>query len=262
MNNSREPIYFYIQKSWYRGKMPVFYESNKYDFQKILENNYEVIKNEIIENYKRENSLYIPQHAPPPYKFDSEKWKICTFYAFQIKYNKALNEFPVIAGVLKKIPGLITAQISVLEPHTYIRPHFGSSNAVIRSHLAIQIPGSLPTVGMKILHEERGWEEGKVLSFCETYRHYVWNYSDFPRIVLLIDTIHPEYAERKYFISCGVLASQILKVIVNKFPSTKSFPDLIVTMFHRSFTYVFIFLIYLQNLLNIDVQRIARWLRK
>ena len=262
MKKIREPIYFYILKDWYRGNMPVFYASNKYDFQNTLENNYHSIKNEIIEKYSSDSKIFIPQHAPPPYKFDNDRWKICTFYGFLLKYENTLKEFPVIAEVLKKIPHLITAQISVLEPHTKIKPHFGSSNAVIRSHLAIQIPGKLPELGMKMLHEERSWEEGKVVSFCETYRHYVWNNTDYPRIVLLIDTIHPDYIDKKYFICGGVLSSQVLKIFVEKLPFTKTLPDFITLIIHRFFTYALIVIVYLQNIFEINIANISEKLKR
>jgi aspartate beta-hydroxylase len=37
----------------------------------------------------------------------------------------------------------------------------------------------------------RRWEEGKVLLFDDSFEHEVWNETDLPRLVLIMDIWHP-----------------------------------------------------------------------
>jgi hypothetical protein len=170
-----------------------------------------------------------------------------------LKYPDNLKVFPFLSNVLDQIPNLVTAQISVLGPNTKVKPHFGGSSAIVRSHLGIVIPGKYPELGLRIRTEELCWEEGKVISFCESYRHYVWNYSAQHRIILLIDTVHPDYADKKRFVSAGVLAMLVLKVFVTKFPSTRNVPKWFTWLTHRFFTLIFICLILAQDYLHLNI---------
>jgi aspartyl/asparaginyl beta-hydroxylase (cupin superfamily) len=255
----REPIYFYIYKDWYTGKLPPIYKPEDLDFHDILTSNYEAIREEVLKVYSNGAKGFKLQYAP--YKFDNNKWKVCSFYGFQLRYQDNLKAFPVLAEVLKKIPLLVTAQISVLGPNTRVKPHFGGSSAIIRSHLGLVITGAYPELGLRIRTEELCWEEGKVISFCESYRHYVWNNSSKPRIILLIDTVHPDYRDKKLFISAGVLAMLVLKVIVTKFPITKRSPKWLVFTIHRFFTAIFMSLILVQDYFKLDVAGILQKLK-
>jgi hypothetical protein len=219
MKETREPIYFAYTNQWYKGKMPSFYESESTPHLNILEDNFEEIKNEILD-FLSTKRLEL-KSINVPFEYSNDKWKILTLITFLISYKKNLNKLPLLSNLLEKIPGLVTAQISILGPKSKIPPHFGSSNALIRSHLGIVVPDNLPKLGIRVKSEERCWEEGKMTSFCESHRHYVWNNSDSERIVLLIDTIHPDYIKKKYFICSGVISLLLLRGISLKFPILK-----------------------------------------
>lgn len=256
---NKEPIYFNIIGKRYKGKMPTFYKNKEFELTKILEANYPQIKEEITNYYNSKKESFVTQYVP--YKWKEEKWKVFTFFGFLLKYPKNLKEFPHLGKVLDKIPHLVTAQISVLEPHMRVKAHFAGSNALIRSHLAIVIPGTYPEIGFRIRQEERCWEEGKVLSFCESHPHYVWNYTDYNRIVLIIDTIHPDYTHKKYYISGGMLSMLTLKMFSFKFPILKKTPDWLTILIHRFFTFGFTISILLQMIFKFNIASILQKLK-
>lgn len=248
---AREPIYFYVTGKWYTGKLPNFYDVSTLSSTKILEDNYEKIKEEILSFYDRHANIIRPNNTSRQYK--EEGWKNLSLYGFMLRYPNHIKYFPFLGQLIETIPNLITAQIAVLEPHVRVKAHFGDTNALIRSHLGIVVPGQYPELGFRNGSQERCWEEGKVLAICIAHRHYVWNNTDKKRIVLIIDTIHPDYVDKKYLIATGILASAVMKIITYKFPFTKKFPEWLVLFFHSLIRIPFRIILFLQNSLNINL---------
>lgn len=214
--SQREPIFFTYRGEWYKGSVPNFYDNKDVGFSKILEDNYTDIKNEVLNFCNTNIDSFEIQDIP--YVYRNENWSVYTFYGYLFKYPERFKLFPKLKSTLDQIPNLVSAQLSVLHPNTKVKGHFGGTNAMIRTHLGIVIPGSYPQIGFRLNREERCWEEGKVLSFCESHRHYVWNYSNSRRIVLLIDTIKPEYKDKKYYVIAGLIGILVMKMFANRFP--------------------------------------------
>jgi aspartate beta-hydroxylase len=42
---------------------------------------------------------------------------------------------------------------------------------------------------------EHAWEEGRCVTFDDTFLHEAWNRSDETRVVLIVDTWHPDLLE-------------------------------------------------------------------
>ena len=90
---------------------------------------------------------------------------------------------------LLDIPGKSpTAMFSILEPHTRIPPHTGTSNVRVTIHLPLVVP---PGCGFRVGSETREWHEGEAWAFDDTIEHEAWNDSDRPRAILIIDTWNP-----------------------------------------------------------------------
>lgn len=106
---------------------------------------------------------------------------------------------PVTAGLLGQVPGARSlakhpsgcgnAIFSKLDPGTHLQPHCGPTNTRLTCHLGVQVPseGCAIRVGL----ETRGWQEGECIVFDDSWEHEVWNNSDRPRVVLLINFWHP-----------------------------------------------------------------------
>lgn len=247
--NIEEPLWFYVTNNWYTGKMPNFFDVSNMPSTNILERNYERIKAEVLEFYEKDADSLKPNFTP--YKYKEEGWRTINLYGFMMQYPDAIKKFPVINEIVTSIPNMVTAQIAVLQPHTRVKAHFGDSNAIIRNHLGIIVPGSYPQLGFRNGSVEKCWEEGKVLAICIAHRHYVWNNTDHKRIILLVDVINPVFANKKHYICAGLLGAAVLKVITTKFPITKKAPVILVHLIHQSLTLIFISVLYLQKYFNV-----------
>lgn len=107
---------------------------------------------------------------------------------------------------LNRVPGYgPEAMFSVLKPHARIPAHYGAVNGRLVVHLPLIVP---PNCGaLRVAGEERGWTEGKLMFFDDTFEHEAWNDSDRTRVVLIFDTWNPNLSavEREAF--CAVLGS-------------------------------------------------------
>lgn len=249
-----EPIYFNLYGNWYKGSLPPFIPTEGSPVANKLKENFEIIREEIIGFYNLNKEEFSPMYVP--HNYHNIDWQVFNFYGFTLKTPENIKKFPKLNSVLVQIPNMVGAQISVLKPHTRIKAHFSGSNALIRYHLGIFIPGTYPNIGIRVRTEERCWEEGEVLAFSESHRHYAWNNTDIHRIVLLVDTIHPDYADQKNFICAASLAIITMKMFTVKFPFTKKFPIWFTKFIFRVFTIPFYILFIIQNNLGIDLSKI------
>jgi hypothetical protein len=245
-----EPLYFYLTGNWYTGKMPNFFDVSEMESTKILESNYERMKAEILDFYEKDSESLKPNFTP--YKYKEEGWRTINLCAVMLQYPEVIKKFPVVHSVVTQIPHMVTAQIAVLKPHTRVKAHFGDSNAIIRNHLGIVVPGKYPDLGFRNGSKEKCWEEGKVLAICIAHRHYVWNNTDHKRIILLVDTINPAYVKKKFYICAGMLAAATLKGITTKFPFTKKTPAFLVRLLHQPITWAYMLILFLQNNMKLD----------
>jgi len=81
------------------------------------------------------------------------------------------------------------AMFSLLKPHTTIPPHTGVANTRLVCHLPLIIP---PGCWFRVGAERREWRVGEAFVFDDTIEHEAANESDLPRVVLIIDTWHPD----------------------------------------------------------------------
>jgi aspartate beta-hydroxylase len=80
--------------------------------------------------------------------------------------------------------------LSVLEPGTHIPAHFGGANVKLTLHLPLWIPEG--DTAIRVDAETRGWKDGEMMIFDDTYEHEAWNRTGQPRAVLLLKAYHPE----------------------------------------------------------------------
>ena len=88
---------------------------------------------------------------------------------------------------------------SVLAPGTHILAHTGVTNIRVVVHLPLIVP---PDCGaLSVIGEARGWTEGRLMMFDDSFEHEAWNHSDQTRVVLIFDTWNPNLSavERQAF---------------------------------------------------------------
>lgn len=94
------------------------------------------------------------------------------------------------------------AFFSTLHPGSLISPHSSAMNLRLRVHLPLIVPdvwSEADKVGVECGGQKRVWEEGKAVVLDDSYVHHVWNNTNEPRVVLLVDIWHPDVSleERK-----------------------------------------------------------------
>jgi tetratricopeptide (TPR) repeat protein len=103
---------------------------------------------------------------------------------------------PVACGVLLKLRGagvvpILRAGYSAVDAQTWIRPHFGSSNAALKIHLGLRVDSS-DCAKMRVGTEWRGWTEGEVVLFDDSFEHEVSNDCSSERVVFQVVIRHPD----------------------------------------------------------------------
>ncbi|MFC5288465.1 aspartyl/asparaginyl beta-hydroxylase domain-containing protein [Actinokineospora guangxiensis] len=102
--------------------------------------------------------------------------------------------FPTIREILETFPELTTDNpgvitVSRVTPGSHIMPHCGPTNALLRVHLPITVP---PGVRIRVADQWLTWEEGRCLVFDDSFEHEVRHEGAEDRVVLILDTLHPE----------------------------------------------------------------------
>lgn len=77
---------------------------------------------------------------------------------------------------------------SRLQARGHIVPHFGRTNVRLTAHMGIIIPDGCT---IRVAAETRGWKEGRVMLFDDSFEHEAWNRSEHDRTVLIFEVWHP-----------------------------------------------------------------------
>lgn len=208
-----EPYFWMTGAGFYGGKYPPWWDLTDSAPARLLEENYEAIKAEVLDFYEHRGGEIGKQWLP--YGYSTEGWRTADLYSYSMRTKKHCEQFPFLDSVVRQIPGMMLCQVAVLKPGTYVRPHIGETNAVIRCHLGIKIPGTAPDLGIRVGAETRCWEEGKVFALNIAYRHRAWNLTDEPRIVVVVDYINPDFADRQREIEAMAQAQLAMKGFAN-----------------------------------------------
>jgi aspartyl/asparaginyl beta-hydroxylase (cupin superfamily) len=128
----------------------------------------------------------------------SPRWSAWFFLEDGVRNEEHCARCPATAALLDALPLLDlpgkgpTAMFSILEPHTRIPPHTGSSNVRTTVHLPLVVPEGC---GFRVGAEVRIFEPGKAWAFDDTIEHEGWNDSGEPRAILILDTWNPLLSE-------------------------------------------------------------------
>ena len=116
------------------------------------------------------------------------------WYNYAFKWYDNTNIYtqqicPVITSIVNRYDNIAAAFISILEPFSYLKPHNGSSKAVIRYLFPINIPNDKENCYMIINGEKHIWTENIPIIFDDTVEHSSINNTDEYRAVLFLDII-------------------------------------------------------------------------
>jgi ornithine lipid ester-linked acyl 2-hydroxylase len=218
-----EIVYLRPPKEEYHGKLKPFYNPELFPELAILKDNWEKIRDEILE-FERSNGALEGMNSLSPAKTEGGNWNLIYLMSFLRKYHANRAKFPFICSITDQIPNCVFAGISILPPHTEIKPHFGDTNAIVRTHLGLIIPDPYPTIAIRVGEEERGWEEGELLCFINVTEHSVWSRSDKKRYILMFDFVPEVLAHRQYEIATNALGSQSFIYFYKHFSLVRTLP--------------------------------------
>lgn len=177
--------------------MKTFYDTADFEWAKELEANKSIILEELMSIIDdpatfqpSENWLAAHPMMVDPNKGREISWKTFEFVFFGIKQPSHIKKCPKTFEIISKVPELVTAQFSVLLPHTHVNPHKGYSTMVLRSHLPLIIPNE-EKCAIKIENDTHHWKEGELVIFDDSLMHEAWNNSDKIRAVLMFDFAKP-----------------------------------------------------------------------
>ena len=130
---------------------------------------------------------------------DGRAWDAFFFHRHGEPFDAHLQACPkttaALSGVpLTRIPGHAPEVLfSVLAPQTHIKPHHGVTNTRVVTHLPLVIPPG--DCRLVVGGQAHAWQEGRCVTFDDTFLHEAWNRTDQRRVVLILDTWHPDLTE-------------------------------------------------------------------
>ena len=125
---------------------------------------------------------------------DAAAWDAYFFHRHGQAYPEHLAACPATARALAQVPlTRIDAHapevlFSLLSPGTLIKPHHGVTNSRVVTHLPLIVPADCALEVGGVQHD---WQEGRCVTFDDSYLHQAWNHSGQLRVVMILDTWHP-----------------------------------------------------------------------
>ncbi|HTC73725.1 MAG TPA: aspartyl/asparaginyl beta-hydroxylase domain-containing protein, partial [Solirubrobacteraceae bacterium] len=122
---------------------------------------------------------------------DDDRWKTFFIYGYGFEAKLGVQMCPQTAALMRQIPGMRTAMISILSPRKHILDHRGPYKGVLRYHLGLIVPQNAESCRIRVGEDIRHWQEGQSMIFDDTFNHEVWNDTDETRVVLFVDVLRP-----------------------------------------------------------------------
>jgi aspartyl/asparaginyl beta-hydroxylase (cupin superfamily) len=122
---------------------------------------------------------------------DDDRWKTLFLYGYGFQADLGVELCPRTAALMREIPGMRTAMVSILSPGKHILDHRGPYKGVLRYHLGLIVPEDAESCRIRVGDDIRHWQQGGSLIFDDTFNHEVWNDTDETRVVLFVDVLRP-----------------------------------------------------------------------
>jgi aspartate beta-hydroxylase len=183
-----------------------YYGRERFPWQEQLEAATAIIREELIEVLSTDDALepFLGTNdqtaAGEMLRGSSESaaWDAYFFYRHGERYDQHCARCPRTTAVLEQLP-LVRIRdhapenlFSVLTPGSHILPHSGVTNTRLVTHLPLIVP---PDCALRVGGEDHHWQEGRCITFDDTFVHEAWNRSERTRVVLILDSWNPDLTE-------------------------------------------------------------------
>lgn len=184
-----------------------YYARERFAWQAELEANTDQIRDELLRVLAQPQDLesFLQTDSPQDAaellrssRADQPAWDAYFFHRHGERYKSHALRCPVTAAVLDRLPLAHVREhspetlFSVLRPGTHILPHRGVTNTRLVTHLPLIVP---PDCALRVGGQTHAWEEGRCVTFDDTFEHEAWNRSDQTRVVLIVDSWNPDLTE-------------------------------------------------------------------
>lgn len=174
---------------------PTYFNINEaYPSLNQITANCKLIKSEFHAAYNNSRDLPRYHEIDPGEKAISDAtqkdWNV--FMLYLLGHKPAVNRAycPQTCRLLEKIPNLVQAFFSILEPGKSVPKHKGPYLGYLRYHLGLHVPTQNPP-SIIVNDQPYTWKEGEAVLFDDSWPHEVINQSDDFRAVLIIDVLRP-----------------------------------------------------------------------
>lgn len=120
----------------------------------------------------------------------SAKWSVFMLELLGHRPEANRARCPGTCRALARVPGLVQAFFSVLDPRKSVPEHDGPYLGYLRYHLALRVPREKPPC-LIVKGQRYVWKEGEAVLFDDSWPHAVENHSPDLRAVLIIDVLRP-----------------------------------------------------------------------
>jgi aspartate beta-hydroxylase/beta-hydroxylase len=117
-------------------------------------------------------------------------WKVYMLELLGHRPERNRMRCPETCAALAKVPGVLQAFFSVLEPGKSVPLHDGPYLGYLRYHLGVRVPKDDPPQ-IRVAGQPYVWKEGEGVMFDDSWPHEVVNHSREPRVVLIVDVPRP-----------------------------------------------------------------------
>jgi aspartate beta-hydroxylase len=192
----QRPKFLYIP----RLPCTAYFARELFPWYEQLERETETIRHELQalfgdgDNFESFLKFDSPDQVPNYLGGDKPNWSAFFFYRHGRRYDDNCARCPATTAILESLPLVRIAEhapeicYSVLTPGTHILPHRGSTNSRVVTHLPLIVP---PDCAISVGGEKHAWQEGRCITFDDTFEHEAWNRSDTTRAVLILDMWNP-----------------------------------------------------------------------
>ena len=145
-------------------------------------------------------------------------WKVFMLELLGHKPEGNRARCPDTVAALGRVPGILQAFFSVLEPGKSVPLHDGPYIGYLRYHLALRVPTDNPPL-IRVKGQPYTWKEGEAVMFDDSWPHEVVNHSKQPRVVLIVDVPRPlSWLPRmvNHFVLWGLAAPAYANKVINK----------------------------------------------
>lgn len=203
-DHRQRPKFFYVPGL----RTQPYFERELFPWHAQLESHTDTIREELLGVLARPDGVepflgtndakILEQQAMLRGERDAPQWNAFFFHRHGEVFEQNARRCPRTTKILDGLPLVRIREhapevlFSVLTPGSHILPHHGVTNTRLVTHLPLIVPSDC---AIRVGGVDHAWQEGRCVTFDDTFEHEAWNRSDRVRVVMILDSWHPDLSE-------------------------------------------------------------------